>query len=207
MKSVPRLWLPTGVEAILLPSLSAMILIVMNLPLIGDYFVDPAAARLSVSIVDRSLADFFAVVNGLPVTGALALAVFWGSLGMLLYIIAYSAHEAYGEIRQELAGQSEYHHPRYYRPGRWLLLSLARIAVRSAALAGLIALTFCSVTFGLPLSVQLVRDVTYVGVRPLFALNPLLGVGLTTLTLYLFIVLSRTLMLRSRLGKTTDTEA
>jgi hypothetical protein len=199
---------PTRVETMLYIFVSVFSLLVINLTTIASLFVSKEVITTGAGVAGERVRAFTTLIDNLSLTSTVALAFFWALFGTVLYTIGATFYELWSEAKHELAEVSggTVHHPRYLTSTAFAGQLIGRSVLRIVALVLIVTHSLVVVGFVLPLSSQLVRDVTFARDDPWLVLSPIAGVLLFALTLHLFTVLLRLLFLRPRLVSTMGSE-
>lgn len=192
---------PTKTEILVYMTLSTLGLAIVNLLPLANSLVDSTSVNLGFGIFSRKITEGLSLIDNFEFSGPLAQGVFWALVGCIIYIVVFSAQEIASETRQELKESvGDLHRPAYSKRSALLQHTLERILIRLAALGSIIILSFLTIGFLVPISIQLVRDFSYLRSRPIFILNPFIGVLLMSACLHGFVVGTRLMMLKTRLS-------
>lgn len=193
-----KLLKPTPTEVLVYIVVSITVLIFSNLTSIANSLLDPEVVESSFISFDKYKDAYLLTLDKLKVTAGAALAVFWAAFGIGLYIVGFTLYEVYIETRNDLVEASDaLGHPKYFDRRSWLRQAVIRLLIRLSALVGLILLAILSLTSIYPITTQMMHEVVRVADNPELLLLPIAGVLIFAITIHLFIVLIRVLLLRT----------
>ncbi len=190
-------WLqPSAIELVVISTLSVLTLALSNVVFFQDLVFLPKDFSLKAATLD-SLNNFIVKLVGDSIARSVVVAVFWASIGLLVYIMIWLLLNFSNELGNDLA-VTRYMHPRNVDTNSPWRSYLSRVSFQITALV--VFIFYLNVSFGalIPYCGGLFKSALMQWPSLVALKYAVIGLASELVVLHVMILLIRTLMLRKR---------